>query len=127
MNSSSATELTAGLGVFSIALGLTELLATRQLTHALGMRGSESLVQAYGLREIATGIGILTARNPEPWMWGRVAGDALDIVTLMRGFSEDSSKNANVGIALAAVAGVTVLDVLCANALSQSAEQKLAG
>jgi hypothetical protein len=41
--------LARGLGVFSFALGLYELLAARSLTRALGMRGNETLVRAYGV------------------------------------------------------------------------------
>ena len=37
------------------------------------------------VREIGTGIGILTSRAPSPWLWGRVAGDALDIATVGAG------------------------------------------
>ena len=58
------------LGWFSIALGATELLATRTLTRSLGMRGQETLIRAYGVREIVKGIGILTASDPTPWLWG---------------------------------------------------------
>src|SRR4051812_49131148 len=102
----SATDaLARGLGVFSIALGLVELLAARSLTRALGMQGNETLVQAYGAREIATGIGILASKDPTPWIWGRVGGDALDIATLVTGLDEDNPNRGNVGLALAAVAG----------------------
>src|ERR1700760_1310970 len=67
-------KVAKGLGWFSIALGALELLATRELTTALGMRGNGSLVQLYGLREIATGIGILISKDPTPFVWGRVLG-----------------------------------------------------
>jgi hypothetical protein len=77
------------------------------------MQGSEQLLQAYGLREIATGIGILSSEQAAPWIWGRLAGDALDIATLSTGLKEDNPKRENVGIALAAVAGVTALDLVC--------------
>lgn len=46
------------------------------------MHGQERLIRAYGVREIAKGVGILTSPNPTPWLWGRVAGDALDLATL---------------------------------------------
>src|SRR5687767_15902361 len=104
---SQTDALARGLGVFSIALGLVEIFAARTLTRALGQRGNEPLVQAYGLREIVTGIGILASRDPTPWIWGRVAGDGLDIATLLGGLDEHNPKRANVGIALAAVAGAT--------------------
>ena len=122
----SATDtLARGLGVFSIALGLVEIFAARSLTRALGMEGNETLVQAYGAREIATGIGILAADDPTPWIWGRVAGDALDVATLVTGLGEDNPNRENVGLALAAVAGATALDVYCAQALSSESPQPL--
>lgn len=111
--------LARGLGWFSIGLGATELFAPRVLTRALGMEGREGLVRAYGMREIMSGLGILAARNPAPWMWSRVAGDALDIATLTGGLDRDNPRNQNVGLAMAAVAGITALDVVCAQALSE--------
>ena len=123
LSAQSAQTLAQGLGWFSIGLGLAELLAPRSLTRALGMQGHETLVQAYGLREIATGVAILSSKQPAPWVWGRVGGDALDISSLMPGLSEDNPQKHNVGLAIAAVAGVTVLDVICAQALSANGAQ----
>ncbi|WP_046861898.1 hypothetical protein [Microvirga massiliensis] len=122
---STTDTLARGLGVFSIGLGLFELAASHSLTRALGMRGQESLVRAYGLREIATGIGILASRDPTPWIWGRVAGDALDLATLAGSLDGGNRKRDNVGIAAAAVAGVTALDLYCAQALSRESPHPL--
>ena len=80
-----AGQLATQLGWFSIALGAAELLATRPLARSLGMHGQEKLIRAYGVREIVKGIGILTSENPTPWLWGRVAGDALDVATVGAG------------------------------------------
>ena len=44
-----------GLGWFSIALGLAELLAPRATARATGAQHGKNLLQAYGVREIATG------------------------------------------------------------------------
>jgi hypothetical protein len=111
--------LAQGLGWFSIGLGLTELLAPQVLARGLGLRGHEKLIASYGAREVATGIGILAARDPTPWIWGRVVGDALDLGTLAGGLVEGRGREReNVGLAVAAVAGVTLLDVLCGRALS---------
>jgi hypothetical protein len=107
-----------GLGWFSIALGALELLATRELTRSLGMRGNEPLVQLYGLREITTGIGILLSRDPTPWIWGRVLGDALDTGTLAAHLNDENPEEANVAVALGHVAVVTAIDIYCANRLS---------
>jgi hypothetical protein len=110
--------LANGLGWFSIGLGLYELLAPRHLARFLGS-DQTSLIQAYGLREIGTGIGILTNRRPTEWVMGRVAGDGLDLATLATGLDGDNPKRGNVAFAMAAVAGVTALDVLCARQLSR--------
>jgi hypothetical protein len=113
-----AQSLATGLGWFSLALGVTEVLAPRALARWLGMEGSEPILRAYGLREIATGIAILSSDNPAPWVWGRVGGDAIDLATLAPGLHPDNPQRGNVGIALGAVAGVTALDVVCAGMLS---------
>jgi hypothetical protein len=105
------------LGWFSFALGLTELLATRELTRALGMEGKETLVRAFGAREIAAGMACL-ATNSTPGVWSRVAGDALDIAVLLSAFRNDNPKKRNVGIALATVAGITLIDIATATALN---------
>jgi hypothetical protein len=65
--------LARGLGWFSIALGIAEVVAPRALARSLGMKGQEGLIAAYGMREIATGIGILASKDPTPWIWGRGA------------------------------------------------------
>lgn len=117
--------LARGLGLFSIALGIAEIVAPRALARSLGMDGHERLIAAYGMREIATGIGILAAKDPTPWIWGRVAGDAVDLATLATGLEGNNPKKANVGIALAAVAGVTALDAYCARTLSSESPTPL--
>jgi hypothetical protein len=117
-----ADSLARGLGWFSIGLGLAEVIAPEALARALGMKGHETLIRTYGLREIATGIGTLASEDPTPWIWGRVGGDGLDLATLATALTGDNRKRDNVGIAIAAVAGVTVLDVICAQMLSAAEE-----
>jgi len=111
-----AGQLAQQLGWFSIALGAMELTATKTLARALDMRGQERLIQLYGAREIAKGIGILTSSDPTPWLWGRVAGDVLDLGTLAYAY-RNGRKQRNVAIAIANVAAVTALDVMCAQQL----------
>lgn len=114
--SPSPASAAKGLGWFGIALGLTELLATRKLTRGLDIRGHEGFVRAMGLREIAS--GVLIARNRRQGMWSRVGGDALDLVALAAVFP-GSGRKRNVGLALGAVAGAALLDVLTARALER--------
>src|SRR5947209_10102577 len=75
-------KLARGLGWFSIGLGLAEVLAPHAMADLTGVR-SPALLRAYGLREIICGIGILGSARPAGWLWGRVAGDALDLATLL--------------------------------------------
>jgi hypothetical protein len=117
-----ARKLARGLGWFSIALGSVEVLAPHALSRWLGMKDSEPLLQAYGVREIATGVGILASDNPSGWVWGRVAGDGLDLATLASGLNERRADKGYAGLAMAAVLGVTALDVLCARSLAREDE-----
>jgi hypothetical protein len=116
----SAHALAQGLGWFSIGLGVAEVVAPGTLARFLGMEDRTELIRAYGAREIMTGVGILSQDDPMPWMWGRVGGDALDLGTLAMGLGRDNPQRENVGLAIAAVAGVTALDVLCAQALGRN-------
>ena len=113
-------ELTQGLGWFSIGLGLTEVTCGGAIAHWLGMPRSAPIIRAYGLREILQGIGILGAGDPTPWISARVAGDALDIATVLPGLEGDNPRKDNVLIALVALAGVTAADVICARNLSKA-------
>jgi hypothetical protein len=115
-----ARGLAQALGWFSIGLGLAELLAPRAMGRATGLRRGRGLLQAYGVREIATGVALLAAKNPTPWLWARVAGDALDLGTLAsRGRPRETTTLA----ALAAVAGVAMLDVAAARRSAQPARR----
>ncbi len=117
-------NLAQGLGWFSLALGAAELFAGERLARALGLGERADLIRAYGLREVGTGVGILLADDPTPWIWGRVAGDALDLATLAGALDRDNPQRANAGIAVAAVAGVTVLDLICTRQLAAEREEE---
>jgi hypothetical protein len=112
-------KLARGLGWFSIGLGLAEVLIPGRLARAFGMRGEETLLRFYGAREIANGLGILASSQPRPWMWGRVAGDAMDLATLAARLNHALPREQrNIALAIGAVAGVTAADIACARALA---------
>jgi hypothetical protein len=113
-----------GLGWFSIALGLAELLAPDATARATGARHGKNLLQAYGAREIATGIGLLTAKDPQPWLWARVAGDALDLATLAADLGSGNDKRRNTAWSMLAVLGVTALDVYAAETARRAAAEQ---
>jgi hypothetical protein len=120
-----ATDRVArGLGWFSLALGLAELAAPGKLARALGLEGRERLLQAYGGREIGAGIWALSD-TPAPAIWSRVAGDFVDLATLAAGLRDgDREQRRNAWIALAAVAGVTAVDLLTAASLTAEQSER---
>ena len=99
-----------GLGLFSIGLGLAELLAPRAMARATGMPRRTTLMQAYGLREIVSGIGLLSSRDPRAWLWARVAGDALDVTTLAA-HAGGGTLGTRAKLAMGVVAPVVLLDL----------------
>jgi uncharacterized membrane protein len=115
-------QMAAGLGWFSIGLGVAELLAPGAVARGIGLRRSSTsrnLTRFCGLRELAAGVGILSERRPAAWMWSRVAGDVMDLALLGAGFMGRRTNRARLATAAVAVAGVTVVDALCAQRLGE--------
>jgi uncharacterized membrane protein len=115
-----------GLGWFSLGLGMAEVLAPRGLSRMIGVgddRGNRRAMRAIGLREIASGIGILSRSRPTGWLWSRVVGDVMDIALLGWALGARKNRNVRVPLALASVAGVTALDLFTSRALSRADRQ----
>jgi uncharacterized membrane protein len=124
---SNPKSLAHGLGVFSIGLGLAEVMAPRRIAKLVGMREDRSgLIRLLGLREIGHGIGIFTQRWPAESVWSRVAGDAIDLAVLRGALASPNAKRTKVAAATAAVLGVTALDVITAQKLSSHHEGRTA-
>jgi hypothetical protein len=120
IDNNSPRPLAVFLGLFSIGLGLAELCLTRATARTTGVHWP-GLLRGYGVREIVSGVGILTADRPAFWLWSRVGGDAIDLATLAAAYS-DAGRDDRTRIlaSAAAVLGVTALDVLCAIEHSRS-------
>jgi len=124
----SVDQLAIGLGWFSIALGAAELLAPRALDRAVGAEMYPSLTRFCGLREITAGVGLLTQPDPAPWLWARVAGDAMDLALLGLAMPDaDDDERARLAGAALAVAGVTALDVFAARRASSPQRRSAPG
>jgi uncharacterized membrane protein len=91
-------------------------MATHRLARAIGVpRRHSGLMRAMGVREFGVGLAVLTEPRESRWMWGRVAGDALDLGLLGLACVDGRRRErARLMAAIAAVVGVTALDVLCA-------------
>jgi uncharacterized membrane protein len=118
--------LAKGIGWFSIGLGLAEVAAPGKIAQLIGMGdqpGKRTLLRFYGFREIAAGVGILSGRRTDGWMWGRVAGDVVDIATLGSAMGSEAANRRRLATATAAVLGVTALDVYCGRELTRMASE----
>jgi uncharacterized membrane protein len=110
----SPERLARGLGWFSIGLGLAQLVAPRRLTQLIGIPDGDAtraVLRAVGLREIVTGVGILSRGRPAGWLWARAGGDVMDLALLGSALKSDRADRPRVAAAAAAVIGIMALDV----------------
>jgi len=113
------------LGWVGIALGATEVLLPRAFGRVIGVRKPRrTWVRALGLREIASGVGILTMRQPAPFLWARVAGDAIDLALLGAAVRMKKSRPERLATAAVIVAGVTALDIVASRAHTDAARAR---
>lgn len=113
-----ADSLERGLGWFSLALGTAAVAAPRMVCWLSGTR-SPTVMRLVGMRELTAGVGILRRRDREPWLWSRVVGDTFDLAALSVALAR-GGRRGRAAVALAAVAGVTALDVFAALRLTGS-------
>jgi uncharacterized membrane protein len=110
------------LGVFSIGLGLAQVLAPEGMSKICGIKdaeGNRGVMRSLGMREISHGIAILSRQQPEKAVWSRVAGDALDLALLGKVMANPENSRGRALFATANVLAVTALDVLAARQLSR--------
>jgi uncharacterized membrane protein len=113
-----------GLGWFSIGLGLAQIGAPRTVARLIGVDDDEetrNTMFAIGLREVTSGIGILSRPRQAGWLWGRVGGDLMDLALLGKAMNQDENDRGRLAAATAAVFGVTVLDFMTGQQLSRGA------
>ena len=80
------------------------------MARAIGLEGYKGTLQAFGIREIASGIAVLASDKPETLLGVRVAGDVLDGALLARGLGPSNPERGRTLAALAAVVPIVVLD-----------------
>ena len=112
-----AVMLSRLLGWFSLALGAMEVAIPRTLARRLGLRGGPWLVRAFGLREIAAGLTILTQPDNIIGPSARVGGDLLDIAVLAEACLPRNPRREEAEMALVVVLAVTAVDIFCTSAM----------
>jgi hypothetical protein len=111
-----ARQLAQGLGWFSIVLGLAEVAAPQRVAEMVGVevsRDSRALISAFGVREIANGLAILAQPDNPLWVQTRIGGDAVDLAALGIAYGGAKNDQPRVGAAMATLAGITALDLIC--------------
>jgi hypothetical protein len=111
----------AGLGWFSIALGLAEVAAPGRLSRMLGVenKAAKNTIFAFGLRELLAGGALLRGPAVSTNVWNRVIGDAIDAGALGLAATRSNRKGA-VLAAFAFVGGAMAADWLAARALDRT-------
>ncbi|HEU4535223.1 MAG TPA: SRPBCC family protein, partial [Polyangiaceae bacterium] len=116
---------------FSIGLGLAQIMAPRAIARTIGLRADDESARramvALGVREIASGVGILAQRHPTEAVWSRVAGDVMDLALLGRSMTSGDADRGRMAGATAAVAGLTLLDAVTALQLGRGERGREAG
>lgn len=99
---------------------MTQLLAPRQLSRLIGVdEDNETLMRLLGLRELGAGMGLMQG-NSATFLWARVGGDVMDLGLLGAALRKNSSNRNRVLGAMAAVAGVTALDIAASILMSRN-------
>jgi uncharacterized membrane protein len=119
-----AQNVATGLGWFSIGLGAAEMMFPTEMARLIGAPTTSrvrAMLRGFGAREVAAGLAILARpHDPRP-IWGRVAGDALDLFALRSVTSPNSGASSRRALAGASVAAVTIVDAMCAMQLGREA------
>ncbi|MFD1332106.1 hypothetical protein ACFQ4O_08860 [Methylopila musalis] len=115
-----AETITNALGWVTLGLAAVELAAPGALARSVGLKQNHQFLKGLGVREVGSRAGLFGWRRARPLViWARVAGDALDLAALAPALRRSNPRRGVAVAAFAAVAGVTLLDVLCARALSK--------
>ncbi len=120
-----AERLAAGLGWFSLALGVPQLVAPGRVNRLVGVEDTprnRAIMRGVGLRELGGGAGVLTKPRPGAFLAARVAGDAVDLALLGAAARSGRGDPGRARTAALAVAGVTLLDAVAARANSRTAD-----
>src|SRR5262245_21391851 len=103
--------LDRSLGWFSVGLGMAELLAPKAMGRMIGVGNQSTMLRMCGVREIVSGVGLLSGRAPATFAMSRVVGDVLDLALLGASLRSASSNPTRVAATATAIAGVAALDL----------------
>lgn len=116
-------HLARALGWFSIGLGLAQIVTPRKVAGLIGVsqRGDTlTVMRTVGLRELVSGVGILSQEKPTGWLQARLGGDVIDLALLAKASEARDADPDRIKLAAVAVVGVTIADLICSQQLSNN-------
>jgi len=111
-------SLGRALGWLNVGLGAAELIAPKLVAGLIGVEPEThrtATLRATGVRELASGVGILLRPRRAGPLWALVIGDLIDLGLLALATRDDRAGKRRLVAALVATAGVTALDVYAAS------------
>ena len=100
-----------GLAILSLVLGAGGSFMPGAVARLSGLEPHARLLPLVGLRELAAGVGLLTSRNPTPWLWSRVVGDGMDLAVILASLmNRGNPRKLSAAITMAVVAAITAVD-----------------
>jgi hypothetical protein len=103
-------NLDRALACFSIGLGVVEILAPRALGRFIGAGDHPTAFRLCGMREIASGLGLLMPATAANAAVSRLAGDAMDLALLGAAAANPDASRGRLAVAATTVLGVAALD-----------------
>jgi uncharacterized membrane protein len=125
-------KLATALGWASLGLGVPQTFAPRAFDRLIGVKPdlqSRAWTRVVGLREHLAAAGILAIERPRPvgFVWSRVAGDVKDLALLRNAWRSKRQQPGRLAAAIAAVIGITALDLFTAVRLTRKVEESEQG
>ncbi len=111
-------RLSQVLGWGSVGCGLGLLTFADGIGRLFGARRRSGLVRALGVRDVLIGMGLLTQRDPRPWLWARVAGEVMDLSLMGTTLEKRAGSSAWRLASIAGGLGLALLDVYAATTAS---------
>lgn len=112
------------LGIASLGLGALGLIAGRDTADALGI-DKPLVTELVGAREVATGLMAMGYPDRAWPIWGRVAGDVMDLAVLGVALGSGNRKRHNAAWAAIGVLGLAVADVALALSLTRREQRAM--
>lgn len=126
---SHADGMASLLGLFSIGLGMAQVVAPDMVHRLVGVNETNrdnAVMRTMGMREIGHGVAILTTPRPAKAVWSRVGGDVLDLVMLGRLLADRRNDRTRAFGAALSVLGIAALDYYTARRLDRVDQQAAA-